>query len=59
MYKFYQNSCNETATDANFHFCHYKSMENLSCHDSKQSSYLIGTKHYSFPQPIDAIGEIW
>ena len=50
----------KTAINANFHFSHYRSMVTVSCH-SNQSSYPIGIKkhNYSFPRPIDAIGEIW
>ena len=32
---------------SNFHFSHYKSMENISCH-SNQSSYLTVIKNISF-----------
>ena len=53
------NTCIEAAKIANFHFSHYKSMENISFH-SNQSSYPIRIKNkYSFPWPIDAICEIW
>ena len=32
--KFCHNTCNKTAIKANFHFPHYKSMENLSYHSN-------------------------
>ena len=34
----------ETAETVNFHFSHYKSMGNISCH-SNQSSYQTGIKN--------------
>ena len=37
----------ETVEISNFHFSHYKSIENLSCH-SNQSSYPTGIKDISF-----------
>ena len=41
------NIFNETAKIVNFHFSHYKSMGNISCH-SIQSSYPTATKTQLF-----------
>ena len=45
-----QNTCCEIAINANFHFSHYKSMANISCH-SYQSCYPIGTKNTIIHSP--------
>ena len=41
---FFQNICNNTEINANFHFSHYKSMETLSCH-SNESTWAITIKN--------------
>ena len=41
------NNPNDVAEIANFHFSHYKSMENLSCH-SNQSFYPTEIKNITF-----------
>ena len=41
------NISDETAETVNFHFSHYKSMGNISCH-SNQSSYPTGIKNINY-----------
>ena len=41
------NVCNFSGKIADFHFSHYKSMENLSCH-SNHSSYPPGIKNTNY-----------
>ena len=41
--KFCRNTCNETAIITNFHFSHYKVMENLGYH-SNQSTKVTAIK---------------
>ena len=54
------NIPNDSGEIVNFHFSHYKSMENISCH-SNQSSYPTGTKNICFllSPPVDAMCVIW
>ena len=42
--KFFSNIPNDLPEIVNFHFSHYMSIGNISCHDSNQSSYLTGIK---------------
>ena len=40
-----QNILSNTEMNANFHFSHYKSMENLSCHSNKSTWVTTIKKH--------------
>ena len=35
-----QNTCCEIAINANFHFSHYKSMANISCHSYAKNTII-------------------